>query len=279
MDVPVMRWEKFRDLRKDRDLNLEQLAEQTGMAASTLGKYETQECKDYSAFCVAVLAKFYGVTTDYLLGLTEQENHPNAELLDLHLSDEMIELLRSGEINNALLCEIATHKNFRNLLMDIEIYVDRIASMQIDNMNAILATIRAQILSQHQTTDRDLYLRTLDAAFIQEDKYFTHTVHAGLDAILSDIRDAHKSDVTTADDMTIAKKLKQDIEAAANFKDSSLEQQMRIYCNQLGIPYDKLTPEELNGVMSALKKSEYLNNGQSKRGKSRTTQGKGSRKS
>lgn len=151
--------------------------------------------------------------------------------------------------------------------------------MQIDNMNAILATIRAQILSQHQTTDRDLYLRTLDAAFIQEDKYFTHTVHAGLDAILSDIRDAHKSDVTTADDMTIAKKLKQDIEAAANFKDSSLEQQMRIYCNQLGIPYDKLTPEELNGVMSALKKSEYLNNGQSKRGKSRTTQGKGSRKS
>ena len=42
MDVPVMRWEKFRDLRKDRDLNLEQLAEQTGLAASTLGKYETQ---------------------------------------------------------------------------------------------------------------------------------------------------------------------------------------------------------------------------------------------
>jgi len=56
--------------------------------------------------------------------------------------------------------------------LDIEIYVDRIASMQIDNMNAVLATIRAQILSQHQTTDRDLYLRTLDAAFIQEDKYF-----------------------------------------------------------------------------------------------------------
>lgn len=155
MDVPVMRWEKFKDLRKDRGLNLEQLAEQTGLAASTLGKYETKECKDYSAFCVAVLAKFYGVTTDYLLGLTEQENHPNTDLLNLHLSDEMIELLQSGEINNALLCEIGTHKNFRNLLMDIEIYVDRIASMQIDNMNAVLATIRAQILSQHQITDRD----------------------------------------------------------------------------------------------------------------------------
>lgn len=89
-----------------------------------------------------------------------------------------------------------------------------------------------------------------------------------IDAILSDIRDAHKSDITTADDTTIAEKLKRDIEAAATFKDSSLEQQFRIYCNQLGIPYDKLTPEELNGVMSALKKSKYLRCGQNRRGKS-----------
>lgn len=278
MDTPLKSWEKFKDLRKKRDLTLEQLAEQTGLAASTLGKYESKECKEYSSFCIITLAKFYGVTADYLLGLTEQENHPNAELLSLHLSDEMIELLRSGGINNALLCEIATHKNFRNLLMDIEIYVDRIASMQIDNMNAVLATIRALILSQHGTTDRDLYLRTLDAAFIQEDKYFTHTVHADIDIILSDIRDAHKSDVTTADDTTIAEKLKQDIEAAANFKDSSLEQQMRIYCNQLGIPYDKLTPEELNGVMSALRKSEYLKSPVNKRGKSKVTNKKSKQK-
>lgn len=138
MDVPLNPWEKFKDLRKSRGLNLEQLAAQTGLAASTLGKYEAEECKDYSSFGIVTLAKFYGVTTDYLLGLTEHENHPNAELLDLHLSDNIIELLRSGEINNQLLCEIATHRGFRNLLADIEIYVDRIASMQIDNMNAYL---------------------------------------------------------------------------------------------------------------------------------------------
>ncbi len=269
MDVPLKSWEKFKDLRKKRGLTLEQLAEQTRLAASTLGKYESEECKEYSSFCIVTLAQFYGVTADYLLGLTEQENHPNAELLDLHLSDGMIELLRSGEINNALLCEIATHKNFRNLLADIEIYVDRIASIQIDNMNALLATIRAQILSQHQAVDKDLYLRTLDAAFIQEDKYFTHTIHEDLDAILSDIREAHKADVTTADETTIAAKLKQDIEAAANFKDSGPEQQFKFYCTKLGIPYNKLTPEEMNGIMSALKKSKYWRNAQHRRGKSK----------
>ena len=32
------------------------------------------------------------MTSDYLLGLSNIENHPNADLNDLHLSDEIIEL-------------------------------------------------------------------------------------------------------------------------------------------------------------------------------------------
>ena len=44
----------------------------------------------------------------------------------LHLSDEMVALLKSGRINNRLLCELATHKDFIKFLADIEIYVDGI---------------------------------------------------------------------------------------------------------------------------------------------------------
>ncbi len=44
----------------------------------------------------------------------------------LHLTDEMIDLLRSGKINNRLLCELATHPNFRRLMIDMEICIDRI---------------------------------------------------------------------------------------------------------------------------------------------------------
>lgn len=67
------------------------------------------------------------MSTDYLLGVTELKNHPNAELHELHLSDAMLELLKSGMINNRLLCEMALHKDFRRLMVDIEVYVDRIA--------------------------------------------------------------------------------------------------------------------------------------------------------
>ncbi len=41
----------------------------------------------------------------------EQTNTP---LTKLHLSDEMIVLLKSGRINNRLLCKLATHRDFTN---------------------------------------------------------------------------------------------------------------------------------------------------------------------
>ena len=72
--------ERLKDLRVvDKHLTLEQLAEQTGLSKSALGKYETDDYKDISPFAIATLADFYGVSTDYLMGLTENKNHPNTE--------------------------------------------------------------------------------------------------------------------------------------------------------------------------------------------------------
>ena len=69
--------ERLKDLRVvDKHLTLEQLAEQTGLSKSALGKYETDDYKDISPFAIATLADFYGVSTDYLMGLTENKNHP-----------------------------------------------------------------------------------------------------------------------------------------------------------------------------------------------------------
>ena len=73
------------------------------------------------------LTKCCGVTADYLLGLSETKNHPNVDLADLSLSDDMIELLKSGQVDNSLLCELATHPNFPRLMADLEIYVNGVA--------------------------------------------------------------------------------------------------------------------------------------------------------
>ena len=68
--------------------------------------YCTLSFKDISPFSMVELAKFYSVSTDYLLGLTEQKNHPNTELDALHLGDDAIEVLRTGKFNHRLLSEL-----------------------------------------------------------------------------------------------------------------------------------------------------------------------------
>ena len=92
--------ERLKDLRvADKHLTLEQLAEQPGLSKSALGKYETDDYKDISPFAIATLADFYGVSTDYLMGLTENKNHPNAELQSLHLSDDIPPHFNAGSID------------------------------------------------------------------------------------------------------------------------------------------------------------------------------------
>ena len=87
--------EKLKDLRVERHLTLEQLAEETGISKSARGKYEADDFKDISPFSIVTLAKYYGVSTDYLMGMIETKNHPNTDIHDLHLSDAMIALLNN----------------------------------------------------------------------------------------------------------------------------------------------------------------------------------------
>ena len=60
--------ERLKDLRVERGLTLEQLAEETHLSKSALGSYEGDNLKDISHYALIELAKFYEVTVDYLLG-------------------------------------------------------------------------------------------------------------------------------------------------------------------------------------------------------------------
>ena len=63
--------EKLKDLRVERKLTLEELSEQTGISKSALRNYEINDYKDISHRAIYRLAKCYGVSADYLLGLTD----------------------------------------------------------------------------------------------------------------------------------------------------------------------------------------------------------------
>ena len=75
-----------------------------------------------------------------------------------------------------LLCELATHKDFIKFLADIEIYVDGIATMQIQNLNSLVDTVRHEIIERYRPGEDDPHLKVLQAAHISDDEYFSHMV-------------------------------------------------------------------------------------------------------
>ena len=272
--------ERLKDLRVERGLTLEQLSAETGISKSALGKYEADDFKDISPFSMVELAKFYGVSTDYLLGLTEHKNYPNTELDALHLGDDAIEILKTGKFNHRLLSELICHKDFQRFMLDAEIYVDRIADMRINDMNAVLEAVRQMALMKNGGDANDLYLRTLEVAQIREDEYFGSLIVDDLKVILRDIREQHRPDTMTADESALVATVQGQLQDAMNFEGSSEEKKARSFLVTLGIDYDKLSKEQFVTLIEILKLSKHMKSPMSQRGKARPQlqHGKGKRK-
>ena len=270
--------ERLKDLRVERSLTLEQLSAETGISRSALGKYEADDFKDISPFSMVELAKFYGVSTDYLLGLTEQKNHPNTELDALHLGDDAIEVLKTGKFNHRLLSELICHKDFQRFMLDAEIYVDRIADMRVNDMNAVLEAVRQMALMKNGGEENDLHLRTLEVAQIREDEYFGSLIAADLKGILRDIREQHRPDTMTADETSLVATVQGQLQDAMNFEGSVEEKKAKALLATLGIDYDAITMEQFVNLIEVLKLSKHLKTPISQRGKTTMTHGKGKRK-
>lgn len=252
--------ERLKDLRVEKGLKLEELAEQVGLSKSALGSYENDEDKEINHGSLLKLADFYQVTVDYLLGLSDNRAHENTPLAELHLTDEAVALLKSGRVNNRLLCEIVAHDKFAELLADAEIYVDGMATMRFHDMNTALAAVRAMILEVHPEAAADRYLKILEAGQIQEEDFFCHVTHKTWDAILHDIRKAHEHDIDSTPDYSLAKKMALEIRKAIQSSGDYLGKVWAVIFNMLGIDFYKLPPDEQKILKKILAKSPNIKN-------------------
>ena len=67
----VLRFERIRNLRIDRGLTQNQIAEMVGVSQNTYSQYEVGVL-NYPLDVVIRLARYYGTSTDYLLELTDE---------------------------------------------------------------------------------------------------------------------------------------------------------------------------------------------------------------
>ena len=264
--------ERLKDLRKDRNLTLEALAEVTNISRSALGTYEAGEFKDISPFSIVRLAKYYGVTTDYLMGVSNLEKEADTEIQDLRLTNEALNVLKGGRFSGKLLSEVICHNAFPRLMTDMEIFVDHIASMQVENLNYGIGTARCIVQKQYHPDDNELFYRTAELGKVPADEYVSSVLRDDLTGILRDIRKARpkkaKDDADTSP-FAVMEEFQKKVQAVIEEEGSPEERAAKVYLATLGIDYDSLTPEEFVVLIEILEKSKFKENSISRRGKKR----------
>lgn len=84
-----MRYRRLRDLREDKDLTQEQVAEAVCVGQRAYSYYENGQ-RMLPPEVLSALARFHGVSVDYLLGLTDvKKPYPPAKIKIIISDDEI----------------------------------------------------------------------------------------------------------------------------------------------------------------------------------------------
>ena len=112
------------NLRKDHDLSQKQLADQLHVTHSQISRIESGETKNPNISIVIDAARFFHVSTDYLLGITQITSPKSYDISELGLSEEAVTKLITRRIDVDILNRLLEHEYFPKLYIMIRNYFD-----------------------------------------------------------------------------------------------------------------------------------------------------------
>ena len=140
--------QRIQDLIKNRKITQAELAERVGLSSSTLSRYLQGRTANLGDGFIIRIAKYFDVSTDFLLGETDIPERKNYDIEELGLSAETAKLLYTGKVDASVLNQLVEHPRFPQLLLLLARYRDETMIAGINAMNQILTFIRSLTLDQ-----------------------------------------------------------------------------------------------------------------------------------
>ena len=255
--------EKLRDLRDERKLKLQDVTDATGIPLATLGRIESNDDIRAGYQDIALLAKFYDVSTDYLFGVTDNRQHRNIEIDALALSDSAIEVLKGKKLNNRLISELISHEDFPNLLSAMEVYIDRKILPQMNVLNSLYTATESTIREKFAVDENDEVMTFLQQSVIDEDEYLRYRITERFTAVMKSLFAQHKKDTLSTEQAGAIDEIKEQLQTYSKAKietENEARARMVVLSKQLGLNIKDLTDDELKTLMKALEKSEKYKN-------------------
>ena len=115
---------RLSNLRKDCSMSQKQLADELHVTHSQISRIESGETKNPNISIVIDAARFFHVSTDYLLGITQITTPKSYDISELGLSEEAVNRLITERIDIDILNRLLEHDHFPRLCIMIRNFFD-----------------------------------------------------------------------------------------------------------------------------------------------------------
>ncbi len=176
------------DLCKARNISQAKLAGVIGVDRSALSRFLSGKTDSLSHEYVIQMAKYFNVSTDFLLGETDDPSRINYDIGELGLTVKAAECLYTRKVDPAILCRLLEQERCGELVHEIGLYLDETIASGIAAQNQLFNSLR-NLLNVHtaeQPEDKQAAAKT--AQTLQAMKMPLHTekdkIHSDFDQIL-----------------------------------------------------------------------------------------------
>lgn len=193
MYLPGTIHERIGDLRTSRGWSQKKLSDITEITASQISRIETGAIENISSDILIKLAKAFGVSVDYILGITTVSTPKSYDISELGLSDGAVKGLITGTIDVQMLNRLMEHKTFPYLLYLIKTYFDNTISAGIMERNAVIDMATVAIGDFVKDNPEHKAKAQADTKYLRSQKLTDHEaetmkINSAFMAILRDIK-------------------------------------------------------------------------------------------
>jgi len=193
MYLPGEIHERIGDLRSSKELSQKELSDIIGIVPSQLSRIESGKIQNISSDILIKLAKVFGVSTDYILGLTTVSTPKSYEISELGLSEGAVRGLVTGTIEVEILNRLMEHKTFPYMLYLVKTFFNNNIADGIKNRNAIIDVATATLGDFAKDNPEHKAEIRADAKYLKSQKLTDHEaeiekIKSTFIAILKDIK-------------------------------------------------------------------------------------------
>ena len=140
--------QRIQDLIKDSSITQAELAGIIGLSESALSRYLKGQTEMLGDGYIIKIAKYFNVSTDFILGETNIPDRKNYDIEELGLSAESAKLLYTGKIDARILNLLLENPRFPQLAALLSRYQNEIVKSGIAAMNQQLSFLSSLLLDQ-----------------------------------------------------------------------------------------------------------------------------------